>query len=188
MWFKLFTAIALPALVFVGGVTLMSLLTHNANVQQITNLKPLNKRAAGYSSSDVIHFWNAINESKELNLRNERKLLKIDLVFPVLYTSAFFIALWLLWGLSGQPFAITYVVILLAGILLADWMENCLQLHQINAYIGSIDASRSVELVINNNLLAVASIATRVKLWGIVAALFMFAFLFVGALKQEYVQ
>lgn len=120
--------------------------------------KPLNQRFFGYDATAAKEYWSKTDATKE------RLLLEVDLVFPLIYGAAFLTSLLVSRALLGRPFAVAWIVVPTAILILSDWIENTVHLRELSCFtrISSIDPS---------GWIAVASGATIVKLWLFVALL-----------------
>lgn len=157
--------LVVPAAVSIGGAALLSRLSGRAIVTaQLATLpeehrKPLNSRWH-YDRPAVEQHWRALDEKA---LAAETRFLEMDLVYPFAYGGAFLAALLLGWAMLGRPFSPAWLVVPVAVAVVADWAENLTILPQLRAYTAggaaALDAGR----------VAMASVATAVKLAGIVA-------------------
>jgi hypothetical protein len=173
-------ALVFPFIVFAGGGRLM-LVAAGANADRaVTRLgKPLNQRWAGYTRDEVLGLWGAIDDH---DLRVERRLLQIDLLFPFLYGTALILALLALRTMLGgrvNPALLLGPVIV--G-LLADWTENLVQLQQLNGYAPG--AARE-PAAIGAGAIAIASAATSLKLVSLAAGAGLVLLLFVLVLLRS---
>jgi hypothetical protein len=141
-------AIALPSMVLVGGGALMAKLAP----RQATSEKPLMQRL-GYSVNDARAYWKSFDHA---GLLAERAFLKVDLLFPLFYGGAFLASGLILWRALGRPFSVGYIVAPVAVLVLADWTENLVHLHQLARFSARYDLQRG--------WVGVASTATIAKL------------------------
>ena len=152
--------IALPAGVLLGGVAIMTRVTHHREVEERArsapnscDRKPLDQRF-GYDSGAVDRYWGAVDGA----LPVEQRFLEVDLVFPFLYGGALAASLLLAWSTLGRPFNPAWVMAPVAITVLADWTENLVQLAQLRRYSrGGADALQAPWI-------RVASAATSLKL------------------------
>jgi hypothetical protein len=149
-------ALVLPALIFVGGASLMGRASGRDDALRASNPpnpKPLNIRLNGYTRDDVKAFWKALGPGGRII---EEKFLQWDLFFPVVYGGALAAStLWLL-AMIGERRMGRWALLPVAVTVLADWVENTVQLQQLGRY-GS-----GVELQVE--AIRLASTATIVKL------------------------
>lgn len=125
-----------------------------------TDAKPLNTRLH-YDVNDVDYFWGALGKDGRLA---EQRFLKEDLTFPLFYGGALMLSLgWLLWkgGLSWSPWLVMLPVLL--G-MIGDWIENVIQLGQLQRYIDSGKSALDPAAILRSSL------ATDLKLVGIAAS------------------
>jgi hypothetical protein len=145
-------AIALPLVVFFGGVGIMASVGGRSPGRAPDLGKPLNQRWRGYGVEDVTRQW---GDPAGPAIAVERRLLEIDLVFPFAYGGALAAGLLIAWAGLGRPFNPFWIIGLVALGMLADWTENLVQLAQLNRYGVS---------ALQPSWIAVASAATVVKL------------------------
>jgi hypothetical protein len=142
-------AALLPLLILGAGFAIMGSRPAHGVVQQIA--PPINTRP--YSAAEMASRWGTLAEQKALD--SERYMLKVDLLFPLFYGAAFAASLWFIArGLRFQGIATLMVPVLL--MVLADWVENTVQLMQLARFETSKDVSTP--------WLALASIATCLKM------------------------
>jgi hypothetical protein len=98
--------------------------------------RPLYVRWKGYSSYEVALYWQRLNDRPLPNmLPAERFLLRIDLLFPFLYGSAFALALLSAAHVLGWPLRQPNLVLVPVAIaVLADWIENLVLLAQLERF------------------------------------------------------
>src|SRR5688572_1996639 len=109
IWLRTALILAVPAVVFFGGAEIMTRLSGRARVVQrfaqlpeAADRKPLNQRLH-YDKSAVERHWSALRSDPRA-LAAEARFLEMDLVFPLVYGSAFAAALLLAWAFAGRPF------------------------------------------------------------------------------------
>lgn len=160
---KALVALAFPAVVFFVFANAQSARSGRDVVLKNVNppdAKPLNTRL-WYRVPDVDYFWGALGKDGRLA---EQRFLKEDLIFPMMYGGALALSLgWLLSlsGLSWHPWLVVLPVLIAMG---GDWVENSIQLRQLQRYIDAGRAGLDARAILSS------SIATDLKLSGIVIA------------------
>jgi hypothetical protein len=155
--------VAIPLVVFFGGTMLMTRLSGRATVDaQLESLPDKSDRTKlntrlHYDREKVARHWGAL---KPDGLAAETRFLEMDLVFPLAYGGAYLAGLLLGWAALGRSFNPTWLVLVVAVTLLADWTENLTLLGQIEAF------ARGGATTLNAGRIALASAATLVKLAG----------------------
>ncbi len=150
----------LPFAVFAGGVYLIAKLSDRQYVtDRLEKLKddkqPLGLRICGYNAGAVARHWGALDD-KALGL--ERRSLEIDLLFPFFYGAAFAGVLLCAWAALGRPFQPAWLLApVLIGVV-ADWIENLIQLSQLRIFTASHEAG------LQPGWIQIASVATSLKL------------------------
>jgi hypothetical protein len=138
--------VAVPVVVFLAGAEVMNRVSDREPDPRLG--QPLNQRFEGYDAADAGAYWYGLRaQGRDAEL----KFLKLDLLFPFLYGGAFLGALLLAWAALDRRFAPAYLVAPMAVMVVADWVENLAQM----ASSAAPDAT----------LIAVASVATMVKLF-----------------------
>jgi hypothetical protein len=150
--------LVLPAGAFLGGGWLMSELSNRARTTQLlTNAKPADRKPLAqrltYDVDAVKGHWGALDGEA---LRDERRFLQLDLLFPLLYGAALAFSLVMAWDALGRRFNVAYVLAPVLITVLADWVENSLQLGQLANYTAGT--------MLQEGSIRVASIATLLKL------------------------
>jgi hypothetical protein len=162
----------LPFAVFASGAYLIAKLSDRQYVtDQLEKLKddkqPLGLRIYGYNAGEVARHWGALDDKA---LGFERRSLEIDLLFPFFYGAAFAGALLCAWVALGRPFQPAWLLApVLIGVV-ADWIENLVQLSQLRLFSASQEAG------LQPGWIQIASVATSVKL----ALFFLSYFLVIG--------
>lgn len=159
---KAIILLLLPGAVFTGGATLIAKLSERKEItQQLGKLeskedqKFLGLRICGYNAKAVARHWGALDE-KALGLY--RRSLEIDLLFPFFYGAAFAGALLCAWVAVGRPFPPAWLLApVLIGVI-ADWVENLIQLAQLRL------VSPGHPPALDAGWIQIASLATSVKL------------------------
>ena len=124
--------------------------------------KPLNQRLGGYDLSAVQRLWGALaapplGSKGHTLLESERLALRLDLLFPLLYGSAFAVSLLLAWQSRHATAAPGWLFVPVVICVLADWTENTVQLKQLKLFQGDPSS-------LQESWIRVASAATRIKL------------------------
>lgn len=123
---------------------------------------PLNQRHCGYDAEAVKRYWGALDP---IMLKEEKCLLKLDLVFPLLYGGGFLASLLIGWAALGSPIQSTWLVTPVGITILSDWTENAIQLAQLQRFLEGGGPG------IQPRCIQIASAATMVKLFSIVVML-----------------
>jgi hypothetical protein len=145
--------VAVPVVVFLAGAEVMNRVSDREPDPRLG--QPLNQRFEGYDAADAGAYWYGLRaQGRDAEL----KFLKLDLLFPFLYGGAFLGALLLAWAALDRRFAPAYLVAPMAVMLVADWVENLAQIHELREYAATGAAPDAT-------LIAVASVATMVKLF-----------------------
>jgi hypothetical protein len=154
--------LALPFAVFVGGAwTIGQFVGREYVINQLgqkvkaEDQTPLNQRFTGYDLEEVDRHWSALDDRGRTI---EQHFLKLDLVFPFLYGGALAGALLLLWAALERPFHFAWLVSPVVITAFADWIENMVQLSQLQLYIEKGKSGLAVGWI------QIASAATVVKL------------------------
>ncbi|MEK6333505.1 MAG: hypothetical protein AABM67_01070 [Acidobacteriota bacterium] len=156
--------VAFPIIVFVGVGYLMGRLSDHGQVaQQLLKKfkdeeekkrKPLGLRPFGYNLEAVTAYWGALDgKAKEA----ERLNLELDLVFPFIYGAAFAGSLLCAWVALGRPFHPVWILTPLFVEVVADWIENLIQLKQLKLFTSN--------QALQTSWIQVASVATIFKYW-----------------------
>lgn len=152
--------VALPIAVFTGGAWMMAqisgrelVLNHLRQHAALQDQTPLNQRLH-YDTDAVQRHWGAL---EPVTLATERHFLELDLVFPLLYGTAFAVSLLIAWAALGRPFNPAWLIALIGIMIVSDWTENLVLLGQLRHFDGEVSSLQSTWI-------AVASIATLLKL------------------------
>ncbi len=171
---RAFEIILLPAAVFSAGVWVMNEVSDRHLVSAAlseayeSDRTPLNQRF-GYDAAAVDRHWRAIAD-RPAALEAERLFLELDLVYPIFYGAALASSLLFAWSYLGRPFSPGWAIGPVAVMVIADWIENLVQLTRLRHYADEGIAALSGPWI------QIASGATIVKLtcFGIIAlVLFM---------------
>jgi hypothetical protein len=115
----------------------------------------LGLRLTGYDLAAVKAYWAALKAGEALDA--ERRMLEIDLVFPFFYGAAFAVTLLFVWAALGRPFHPVWILAPVFIEVVADWIENLIQLKQLRLFAGAGADS------IQSGWIQIASIATMLK-------------------------
>lgn len=139
--------LVLPIVAFLAGAAWMQ---HRSGAPRRAH--PLNLRFAGYDAPAVAEYW------RGAALDAERRLLRLDLGFPLYYgaiaLAAFAYALPRL-GLDAWCGGIAALV---AVVMIADWIENTIQIGQLDRYAKNE--------ALQPERVRIAGVATQIKLAG----------------------
>ncbi len=156
--------LALPLAVVVGGAWLMDRASRRRLVRerldadaQPEDRRPLNQRLRGYDDKDAAKHWSPLR-GHPAAARAELLFLKLDLVFPVAYGTAFTVALHFAWRALGHPFEWLWIAVPVAVTVVADWMENAIQISELSAFTNAQDPA------LHPGWIRLASMATQTKL------------------------
>jgi hypothetical protein len=154
-------AVALPAVVFLGGARLMGRLSGAERMARYREVgeAPLNVRWRGYDAEDAARVWRLLDAPAPAGgryLDMERRFLRLDLAFPLCYGAALLAGMWLAWRADGRGPMLPWLALPVVVNVLADWTENSLQLQQLARF----EAGR----LLDPGAVRVASAATIVKL------------------------
>jgi len=158
---KTITILGLPLAVFLGGLWAMLKISDRDYVTQRLrqsaapeDQKPLQQRL-GYDADAVNRHWGALDNTA---LRLERRFLELDLVFPFLYGAALSASSLMAWATLGRPFRPAWLMAPVAVTVLADWIENLVQLGQLRRYTEGGEAG------LQPGWIRIASAATILKM------------------------
>ena len=152
--------LSLPLVVFLGGGYLMERLSYprhfREDIKAETGLTGLGLRFTGYDSEAVKKYWGALRK-KDKAMEGERRMLEIDLIFPFFYGAAFAGALLCAWVALGRPFHPVWILAPLFVEVVADWIENFVQLGQLRLFTVSSEG------MLQPGWIQIASVATTLK-------------------------
>jgi hypothetical protein len=118
---------------------------------KLPQLKPLYLRIEGYTAQDATAYWGAVQKGG--GIAAEKRLLTLDLLFPLAYGGALFLAAWFYRNsLAG---ALPVFSLLL---VLTDWTENSGLLSELGRFMESGAGS------VRPAVIGIASVATMLKL------------------------
>jgi hypothetical protein len=151
--------LALPLVVFLGVGYLMQRLSDPSNLRAKVNekYKGLGLRCTGYDLESVKTYWSELKKAGALE--PEQRMLEMDLVFPFIYGAAFAGALLCAWAASGRTFHPVWILTPLFVEVVADWIENFVQLKQIKLFAANGAAG------LQEGWIQIASLATIAKYW-----------------------
>jgi len=162
---KIFIALLVlgfPAAVLLCGDILLSAASgRGAALSQLAvgkggDLKPRTQRWFGYGTDVVKAYWHWL---KPAGREAEKTFLTLDLLFPFFYGGALTASLWWVWMALERPFHPIWIIAPLVIIMLADWLENLIQLAQLRHYVSSN------EQYAQGLWIQLSSYATILKLW-----------------------
>lgn len=148
--------LALPLVVFFGVVYLMQRLSDPSKLRAKVDKPGLGLRCTGYNLQEVTTYWTALKEGDALDA--EQRMLEMDLVFPFIYGAAFAGALLCAWAASGRTFHPVWILTPLFVEVVADWIENLIQLKQIRLFAANAAG-------LQEGWIQMASLATIAKYW-----------------------
>lgn len=149
------------AVLLCGDILLPGASGRAAAISQLTGgkadgLKPLNQRWFGYGTDAVKAYWHWL---KPAGREAEKTFLALDLLFPFFYGGALAASLGWVWMALERPFHPIWIIAPLVIIMLADWLENLIQLAQLRHYVSSN------EQYVQGLWIQLSSYATLIKLW-----------------------
>lgn len=161
-------ALFLPAVVFGFGALIMNLLSKHSQVTKQLRVradpedrKPLYMRFRGYDAAEVDRHWRALDHAA---LKSEQRFLQLDLAFPLFYGAALAVALLRTRAVPGQSLSPLLLLGPVVATMIADWVENAIQLTQLQHYVESGEAG------LHSGHIQLASMATIVKLYSFCAS------------------
>ncbi|HEX3129928.1 MAG TPA: hypothetical protein VH394_21525 [Thermoanaerobaculia bacterium] len=160
----------LPAVAFLAGAWLLLKLSGRGEPPQ----KPLNRRF-GYSLSETVSYWEALGSRGR---SAERRILELDLAFPLLYGGALAASLLLARSSLKNPLPVALILAPVAITLLADWTENAIHLNQLGRYVADGQSA------LQESWIRVASTATALKLSFLTVSWLMLAYLIFRSWKS----
>jgi hypothetical protein len=155
--------LALPTVVNIGSGYIMGRLSGSEQItkrlsdyaKDCADRKMLGLRWLGYNSKEVGRHWGALDAETQ---EDERRALELDLAFPFIYGGSIAAALLLAWAALGRPFNPAWLVAPIAITMIADWIENLVQLSQLRLFAAAGEAG------LHPGWIRVASAATMTKL------------------------
>ena len=173
---KAILVVAIPFVAFAGGGYVMGALsdrdylTDRFNHLPKQDQKGIGLRVCGYNLEAVVRHWGALDKDSR-GLGAQRLGLEIDLLFPFLYGGALALSLMLAWATLGRPFHPLWLIAPVAVTVVADWIENLVQLTQLHRFASNGAGG------LQSGWIQIASTATIVKI-----VFFSGSYLFVIAL------
>ena len=175
-------ALWLPGLAFFGGVLVMRALSGHAYVTRQwrekaapRDKKPLNMRPMGYDTDAVARHWAVLDERA---LQSERRFLQLDLIFPIFYGTTLAVALWQACTAVATTFSPAWPIALVAVTVIADWIENLIQISQLRRFVQHGKDSLQPQQI------RIASAATILKLYCFLGAVVLLIILAVRRAVQ----
>jgi hypothetical protein len=173
--------VLLPLAVLVGGGALMTALTHRSRATALwkraddpAQRSPVNQRFRGYSTAELEQQWKVLDREM---LANERRFLRMDLVFPLLYGGALLVSLLGIRRLGVSTPSVMVFVGCVGATMIADWVENVSLLQQLARF------ERELPLVAG--AVRVASTATIIKLGGFSVAYLLVLYAFLATMMRR---
>lgn len=167
--------IMFPGILFLSFVRVMNSLSMHYVVTDLLALKLPGKNQLNrmfwlsYDLDYVARLWGVI-ATKENAVKSEKKILLFDLVFPLVYATGFLLPLLYFRQRVNLPTSFENLLLPLVIVVLADWLENTLHIHQFSRFSQRGKASLSPLLI------AISSVATRVKItFFVINCLILFA-------------
>lgn len=172
--------IAFPTIVSLFGGWLMLEVSGRERLEApaAKEIKPLQQRPFGYTDAEAQTYWNALGPAGQ---HAELRLLKMDLLFVLLYGGAIAFATVMAWTLLETRFSAFWFLIPIFIVMVADWSETSLHLNQLGRFAdgGALDAGT----------IRLASSFTIAKLWLIcvsaVVVIAMVAVVFVNGVRSS---
>lgn len=159
--FFIMVFVLLPPAVLFAGNWIMSSLSGRDFFRRRVKLraapgdrKPLNRRF-GYDACAVHRHWRVLGTA---GCAAERKFLKLDIAFPLVYGAALTAGMVVFWIALGRPFHPAWFIEPVIITMVADWMENILLLGQLGRYAN--EGKKALE----DDRIKVANAATTIKL------------------------
>ncbi len=108
-------------------------------IPQLTNEnqdipKPRNHRWYGYGTDAASAYWCWLTPGGR---QAQGQFLTLELLFPFLYGGVLAVSLWWVWMALECPFHPAWILVPLALITLADWLENLVQAAQLRHVTSS---------------------------------------------------
>ena len=150
--------LALPLVVFLGVGYLMQRLSDPSKLgkQVKKDYTGLGLRCTGYNLEQAKTYWSELKKAGALDA--EQRMLEMDLVFPFIYGAAFAGALLCAWAALGRTFHPVLILTPLFVEVVADWIENLIQLKQIKLFAANAAS-------VQEGWIQIASLATILKYW-----------------------
>jgi len=155
--------VGVPIIILVGSGWLMLEVSGRNEImaQKGDDLpKSLNSRPFGYEVKDVSEYWIKLGPSGRAA---EMRFLRMDLLYPILYCAALALGLFIAWERLGFKISILPLLLIVLFILFSDLTENLIHINQLENVI------ENESYVLRPLLIQIASLATILKLWLLVA-------------------
>jgi len=123
----------LPLIVLIGGLVYMGTRSQFEQLKAALG-EDARPRIGLYGADSIGKRWDTLQKAGPELLSSERHMLLIDLPFPCLYGGVLMIGLLVAWSLLGRPFAAVWLLAPVLVLMVADWMENLIQLGQLEAF------------------------------------------------------
>lgn len=167
----------LPWIVFAAAGGIMRKASGRARVHELlAHAAPEDRRTPGmrlsYDAAAVRRHWAALDAD---GLRRERRFLRLDLAFPVLFAGAFAYSLLAASRLLARPIGPGYLLVPVVLMLAADWTENVTLLGQLQRF--------SAHEALQPEQVRLASHATRAKLLLVLVLALLLAGLLLAGLR-----
>lgn len=164
-------AIALPLVIGAVGVQLIRMISGIRYCDQLrgdlpaADRVPLYRRIGGYDAAAVERHWSRVAGDEHAGTC-EVRLLKMDLLFPFVYCGAFVVSVLILGALAERSVMlfVGLAMVVFAITFFSDLIESFVQLDQLQRYL--VGGPREL----SDRWIAIASAATRIKLYGLMAA------------------
>ena len=162
---ELVIILGLPIVVFLIGKNFVEKFSNQKHIQEVLKKNiasckdriPLYARFGGYNTDKVKLYWKALYPHA---IKDEKRFLYLDLLFPLFYGSALIISISLAWIRLDRLLSLIWFILPVIIIMLSDWAENLIQLQQMKRF-PSLEELENLE----SEWIWVASIATRFKLY-----------------------
>ena len=160
---ELVIILGLPIVFFLIGKSFVEKFSNQKHIQDVLknkfgkDLKPLYSRFGGYDKDEVKLYWKALYPDA---IKDEKRFLYLDLLFPLFYGSALITSILLAWIRLNRPLSLIWFILPVIITMLSDWNENLIQLQQIKRF-HSLEELENLE----SEWISVASTATRFKLY-----------------------
>jgi len=148
--------LAFPLVVFIGVGYLMQRLSDPSKLRAKLDIPGLGLRRTGYNLEEVKTYWTALEAGDALGA--EQRMLEMDLVFPFIYGAAFAGTLLCAWAALDRTFHPALILTPVFVEVVADWIENSIQLKQIRLFAANAAG-------LQEGWIQIASLATIVKCW-----------------------
>ena len=122
-----------------GDITVSCTNAGAAAIPQPTNgnqdiPRPRNHRWYGYGTDAAKAYWSGLTSGGR---QAQGQFLTLELLFPFLYGGVLAVSLWWVWMALERPFHPAWILVPLALVTLADWLENLGQAVQLRYFTSS---------------------------------------------------